>query len=168
MYFKRSLFYILTLFLPFSIAACDKQSPTQMNGPEFKLQTSNIEISEIKMRSVSMNEDEREYLGVEYGIVVILNDIPLENEDEIGFGLVFKGKTQEIHGHNGGGWIKGFSVLEEESSSKKIYIPMAYYSNHMELSGQEYLLSEAAKEDLEIEVFYNEEFMFSLDAPKFS
>lgn len=45
---------------------------------------------------------------------------------------------------------------------------MAYYSNPMELSGQEYLLSEAAKEDLEIEVFYNEEFMFSLDAPKFS
>ncbi|MBD2872384.1 hypothetical protein [Paenibacillus arenilitoris] len=151
---------IISLFI---IVGCSNRSSEILQTTNFQLDQSNINLVEVKLKSVIMEEDARTYTGVEYGIVATLNNIPKESIDQIGFSILFKGETKEIYGQSGTGAVKGYSIIEEEHSSLKIFVPIIQFASHLNLSDQEYLTSTIGKEEIQVQVYFKDEPMFFLE-----
>lgn len=163
MILRMTISIVSIVLLSILTVGCNNRSFDISETTNFHLEQSNINLVDVKTRSVNMDEDKRRYIGVQYDIVATLMNVPKDSIDQIGFSILYKGETKEIYGQSGTGSVKGYSIIEEEPSSLKIFVPIVQFASHLNLSDQEYLTSTIGKEEIQVQVYFKEQPVFILE-----
>ena len=146
-----SLFFLS--FVLTSVYGCSNDivdDTSSLNVESFSLQS-------IHTREASITESENHYKGIQYDLILNVQEISEQKLAEIGVRLNFDGMTSEILGQNGAGYVKGFTMLDNQPGNKKIIANiMVIQSPPVDPNDLIYLLSDEGIRDLSATIYEND------------
>ncbi|WP_155985938.1 hypothetical protein [Paenibacillus gorillae] len=136
------------------LAGCTVAQPIEKTKKiNSKVSLQSFSVENIQARVTSIEEGGHPYEGIQYDITSLVKELPVEQLNQLEFGLRYAGKTAEILGVNESGYMKGYTLVDSNSTSQKI-VTNATVLRSPPLSKQDlsYLLSEDSLNDITIAV----------------